>query len=133
MKCGAEIITACPACQSPIPGDSTPAAMAELVATDAYERPAYCPSCGEPFPWTVTALTAGRELALEMEGLSEAERQTLAGTLDDLLTETPRTQVAAVRFKKLLAKAGRSAADGLRSIMVDVMSEAAKKAIFGQP
>jgi len=52
--------------------------------------------------------------------------------LDDLIVETPRTQLAAVRFKNLAAKAGRETAGALRSIIVDIASEAAKKAIFGQ-
>ncbi len=95
------------------------------------KKPAFCSYCGKPFPWTQRSLEAGRELAREMEGLSNEERTALAGSLDDLLKDTPQTQVAAVRFKKLLAKAGKGAAGALRNIMVDVMSEAAKKTILG--
>jgi hypothetical protein len=44
----------------------------------------------------------------------------------------PRTELAAARFKRLMAKAGPALADGLHKIVVDVLSEAAKKAVLGQ-
>ena len=51
--------------------------------------------------------------------------------LDDLLHDSPMTQVAASRFKRLLSKAGHGAAESFRELLVDVVSEAAKKAIWG--
>jgi hypothetical protein len=41
------------------------------------------------------------------------------------------THVAASRFKRLVKKAGVGAAEGFRNILIDVMSEATKKAIWG--
>ena|SRR5438093_3649815 len=125
--CGQPTIQACQECGGAIRGRYS----ARGLITTGYHRPAFCHSCGKPYPWTARSLEAARELAQEMEGLSSEEQATLAGTLDDLLTETPRTQVQATRFKRLLAKAGKGTAEALRKIMVDVMSEAAKKAILG--
>ncbi|MFI5269488.1 MAG: DUF2321 domain-containing protein, partial [Chloroflexota bacterium] len=51
-------------------------------------------------------------------------------SLDDLVRETPNTPVAVARFKRLATKAGRTVADGLRSILVDVFSEAIRKQIW---
>ena len=126
--CGARTVTACVECEHAIPGAER---LPPEFATEGCARPAFCSFCGKPYP--ARSLEAARELAAELEGLTDEDRTALAGTLDDLLAETPRTQVAATRFKRLLSKAGKGAAESLRSIMVDVMSEAAKKTIFGGP
>jgi hypothetical protein len=81
--------------------------------------------------WTEQRLEAARELTNEAEHLSGEEKQQLADSFDDLTRDTPRTQVAAGRFKRLVAKAGIETGNALRVILVDVMSEAAKKAIWG--
>jgi hypothetical protein len=62
--------------------------------------------------------------------LDANERGVLERTLDDLISETPRTQVAALRFKQYATKAGHAAMEGLKTILIDVMAEAAKKVIF---
>jgi len=38
--------------------------------------------------------------------------------------------VAAIRLKKLFAKAGKGVAEGFKNILVDIVSEAAKKMIW---
>lgn len=126
-SCGAPTITACPLCHEPIPGFYRNSA----VIGAGYEAPAFCGDCGQPFPWTQHRLEAARELAGEAEHLSTEEKQQLADSLDDLTRDTPRTQVAAGRFKRLVAKAGVETGNALRAVLVDVMSEAAKKAIWG--
>ena len=75
-------------------------------------------------------IKAARELIAEAEKLSPEERESLSKSLDDLVRDTPGTHVAAIRFKKFLPKAGREVADALRSIVVDIASEAAKKALY---
>jgi len=92
--------------------------------------PSFCPNCGKPYPWTEEKLKAAKELTDEFENLSPEERETLKKSLDDIVRDTPQTPIAATRFKKLVAKAGKVAADGLRDILVDIASEAAKKAIW---
>jgi hypothetical protein len=73
---------------------------------------------------------AARELAFELSALEPDERDVLAKSLDDLVRDTPRTALAATRFKKLAAKAGSSAASGLKDILVSVVTETAKKIIW---
>ncbi|MFI5282486.1 MAG: DUF2321 domain-containing protein [Candidatus Dormibacterales bacterium] len=124
--CGEATITACPSCEHPIRG-----AYSGGIIGLPYRPPAFCPDCGKPFPWTERRLEAARVLAREAEHLSAEERTELAGTLDDLSRDVPRTQVAAIRFKRLVAKAGVGTANALRDVLVDVASEAAKKAIWG--
>ena len=62
-----------------------------------------------------------------MDGLTDDERDTLKNSIDDLSSDSPRTELAAHRFKRILGKVSRSAAPVLRSIVIDVASEATKK------
>ena len=55
----------------------------------------------------------------------------LAASLDDIVCETPKTQLASSRFKRLLAKAGGGGAQAMKELVVGIASEAAKKAIWG--
>jgi len=126
-KCGAETITACPKCNATIKGHyHSPG----VLAFSNYKPPAFCYQCGLPYPWTTSRLNAARELTNELENLDEQERESLSKSLDDLIRETPSTPVAVNRFKKLVKKAGSVAADGLKSILVDVITEAAKKQLW---
>lgn len=119
--CGASNISACQHCQTPIevqyPG----------------RAPGYCGGCGKPFPWTAKALEAAAELADLQENLSPADRESLKNGLDDLVRETPQTTVATQRAKVLLAKAGKSALESFRAILVSVVTETVKKQLFPNP
>ena len=55
----------------------------------------------------------------------------LSKSIDDLITDSPRTELAATRFKKILLKVGEPAALALRELIVDIVSSTAKKLIFG--
>ena len=93
--------------------------------------PWFCHNCGKPYPWTESRIQAAKELIELEDKFSDAEKIALAADLPDLIRDTPRTQVAATRFKKLAAKAAGGVASALRDIIVDVASEAAKKTILG--
>jgi hypothetical protein len=92
--------------------------------------PGFCINCGDPFPWTQARLQAARELALELEELEDQDRKVLEESIGELVEDTPQTMVAAVRFKKIVAKVGRSAALAFRELLVDVVSETAKKLVW---
>jgi hypothetical protein len=62
-----------------------------------------------------------------LDELTDAEKILLQASIDDLVADTPRTSVALVRFKKLMPKLGRQAAESLKSILVNVVTEAVKK------
>lgn len=96
-----------------------------------YDKPAYCHNCGKPYQWTVSSLEAASELADELEGLSEVEKQLLKESFPDLVRNTPKTVVAETRFKKLMKKAGTEAYEGMKTILIDIVSETVKKSIFG--
>lgn len=113
--CGAENINACKYCKAPI----------ELKRS----KPAFCSGCGKPHPWTETAIKAAKEYADEIEDLSVEDKATLKGTFDDMATNTPRTQLAVARYKRIMQKVASAAREPLYKLMVDVMSETAAKMI----
>ena len=123
-KCGAPTVTTCESCSAPIRGSLT-----GVLSTD-YSPPSFCHSCGRPYPWTDARLNAAKELSEEIEGLTPEERNILKRSLDDIVRDTPHTTVAATRFKRLAVKSGKATAEGFRNILIDVVSETAKKIIW---
>lgn len=122
-KCGSEVISACPACQKAIRGSyKSPYGLPA-----EYEIPAYCLYCGQPFPWTEAALDAAEALIQEDECLDQLTQQQLIGSLPDIISETPKTKISAVRLKKALASAGRFTAEGIRQFVIDFGCELAKQ------
>ena len=128
-ECGKQTITKCPACNTAIRGYYTPAGSFELYGY--YYKPAYCHNCGEAFPWTTSSLKAASELVDELEALNPEEKQQLKDSFPDIVKDTPKTVVAGTRFKRLMEKAGAEAYDGMKSILINVVSEAVKKSVFG--
>ena len=123
-KCGAKMIDKCPECGSPIKEWSYGGVV--VLGTPQYTRAAYCRKCGKPYPWTQSALEAAIELVQEEEELDDIQRSKLVDSLPDIISETPKTQVAIVRFKKALLSVGKFTAEGLRQFAVDFGCELAK-------
>jgi hypothetical protein len=70
-------------------------------------------------------------MVMEEEHLSDEDKATLTASLPDLTSDTPQTTLAATRFKRIAAKAGRGLGEALYKTLVDVISETAKKTILG--
>jgi hypothetical protein len=126
--CGVETITACDGCKAPIRGNYE---VPGIAFVGRYQRPSYCPHCGQPYPWTITKLQAAKDLVAELEELTPEERTQLDQTLDDLVRESPKTELAGFRFKKLMKKVGRESYDAVKSVVTDLVSETVKKTLFG--
>jgi hypothetical protein len=118
-KCGAKNISECEHCQTLIdhryPGDVL----------------RYCAGCGKPFPWTETALLAAKEYTDELEELSVEDKVTLKATFTDLTVDSPKTEIAASRFKKILRKLAPDVAETIKKTIVEIASETAVKLIKG--
>ncbi len=125
-RCGAETISKCPNCGQPIQGYYIGG-----LSFGTYTPPNFCPNCSKPFPWLELKLKAAKDLTNEIENLNETEREQLKKSLDEIVSDTAQTTVAATRFKKLVAKSGKFAANAFKEILVDIASEAAKKVIWG--
>jgi hypothetical protein len=76
-------------------------------------------------------LLEAHELAGELDRLSPKERELLKKSIDELLADGPQTHLAALRFKRLVAKGGADAAAAFKEILVSVVSEAVRRAIWG--
>ncbi|MBI0097089.1 MULTISPECIES: DUF2321 domain-containing protein [Snodgrassella] len=130
-KCGEATITQCPNCSASIRGKFEYERVV-VVGFDAfYKPPAFCHNCGKAFPWTERKIASAVELVEVGADLSPEEMQQFRSDLTELTKDSPKTQVASLRFNKVMGKAGKSIASGVRNIIVDVLSEAAKKAIWG--
>lgn len=118
--CGEATLTKCEKCQNPI----------EDTSYMIFKAPSFCGDCGSPFPWTATRLEAAHELAKTFEYIDEDQRKILDSNIDVLVKDTPSTSIAASKVKTVLRKAGDTATQMFRDILVDIMSETAKKIIF---
>ncbi len=124
-KCGEKTIKGCPSCECLIRG------LHSSVIVGHIPLPRFCRNCGKPYPWTTRKLEAAKAYTLDLQSLTAEERMQLAVSLDDLIKDTPMAQVSASRFKRLAAKAGGEAPGFFRDMLVDLVSETVKKAIWG--
>ncbi|MHB0913739.1 MAG: DUF2321 domain-containing protein [Armatimonadota bacterium] len=126
--CGALAITECPNCDTPIRGL---AFSTTLLGAGHSQIPSnFCHECGKAYPWMQGKLDAASELADTLDALTPDEKRQLKQDFDDLVAETPRTAVAALKFKALMAKAGKGAAECFKDILTSVLAETAKKMIL---
>lgn len=126
--CAAPVIAACPNCKTPIRGFFY---VPGVLTTAPYRPPAYCFECGTAFPWTAEKLSAAKDLADELEGVSADDRAKLKTAIEDVATCGPRAEAGAARIKRMVGKAGTAVGQALWKISVEVASEAAKKILTG--
>jgi len=129
-QCGDATIMQCPKCSASIRGDYYVVERVSGFGGD-YQPPAFCHNCGNAFPWTERKIASAVELVEVGAELPAEELEQFRADLAELTKDSPKTQVASLRFKRVMAKVGTSVASGVRDIVVDVLSEAAKKAIWG--
>ena len=103
--CGEPTLNKCPKCSNDIKGAQYHIQEYGSSGIGRYNIPSFCDSCGAPFPWTNEKMEVAKELAFEIEGLSADEKQILSKSIDDIVKDTPRTELAATRIKTILAKA----------------------------
>jgi len=125
---GSKTIVVCPSCDAKIKGRYS---LPGIVDFGAYEKSAFCDNCGKPYPWTEKAQEAADALISFSEDLSQEEKKEFKESITDLITESPKTNVAIVKFKTFAKKAGKDIAGGIKDIIIDLVSETAKKAIWG--
>ena len=129
-RCGEQTVTACQECREPIQGKyHVDGVLSFGVSTPP--PPNFCHACGKPYPWTQRRLDAAKDLADELEDLSNEDRERLKQSLDALQRDGPQTEVAAVRLKKIMAKVGKESYSAMKEILMGVLSEAVRKSVFG--
>src|SRR5258708_39786238 len=80
--CGQPTIMVCQSCNAPIRGAYH---MSGIIATFPYSSPSYCYNCGKSFPWTEKGINAAKELAYDLEGLTEQEKDLLTKSIDEIV------------------------------------------------
>lgn len=128
-QCGEATMMQCPGCSASIRGSYHVEGV--FMVGDTYVPPGFCHNCGKSFPWTERKIASAIELVEVGASLSPEDLQQFRSDLTELTKNSPGTQVASLRFKRVMSKVGTSIASGVRDIVVDVVSEAAKKAIWG--
>ena len=127
-KCGAATVTQCEGCSKTIRGSY----HSDIPSwPDSYSPPSFCPHCGKPYAWTALKLQAAKEMVEELDGLDAEDRRLLGQSLDDLVASSPKTEVASLRFKKIMKKVGKESYDSVKTIVTDLVSESIKKTLFG--
>ena len=103
--CGAKTITQCPSCGAKINGyyDCEFAIIGDTTPVNSY-----CHNCGQPYPWTKSAIESAALVIQEESELSEQVKTSLIESLPDIVSETPKTNLAVVRIKKVFMTAGKS-------------------------
>ncbi len=124
-KCGVKTIRVCQSCSARIRG-----AFRDSYIPENYVIPAFCSACGQPFPWTSAKIQTAHELAQELENISDEEKKILEQSIDEIVKDTPKTTLAATRFKKILFNTSKPVVDAFRDILVDIASETAKKLLW---
>ena len=124
--CGAATIIKCQECSQEIQGR-----YKDSISIKTFQAPKYCLNCGKSFPWTSSAIETAQELTKELENLSDEEKKILNKSIAEIVKDTPRTELEASKFKKIMLKVGKSTASGFERILVNVVSETVKKIIWG--
>jgi hypothetical protein len=97
-ECGDGTITACPVCSAHIGGEWYQPGSLHILPEQEYVLPRFCYNCGKPYPWTERRLEAAQSVAEEMDGITEQEREILKKSLQEIVRDTPQTEVASMRL-----------------------------------
>ena len=124
-KCGSKTISKCSDCNSSIRGFESE----EDGFPVGFDLPFYCIGCGEPYPWTKSRIQAALTIFAD-EISDEAELKEIENGIHALAGETPQAAVATTRFPKWIGKLGKRSADAVQAIVVDIISETARKTIY---
>ena len=127
-QCGMEVISQCQnnTCNAAIQGKYEVPGVINLCKRTS---PSYCHACGKPYPWTEKKIQAAKMLVEDMDELSQEDKKKLSENIDNIITDTPLTEVSANRIKKGLMKVSKETAKAFRDILVSIASEVAKKSL----
>lgn len=85
---------------------------------------------GSPYPWTSAALQNAKAIIEEDSELNDELKFSMSDSLPDILAETPGTNLAVVRLKKVFRQAGKLTCDALRQFVIDFGCELAKRSLL---
>lgn len=128
-KCGTETYSNCTNCQAPIHGEAD-IEGSFVFGKNSYDLPYYCYECGTPYPWTQKILNNAVELLSLDDDLDDASKELIKNAIPELLVDTPTTPLAVAKYRKGIKYAGQILKDSMHQLLVDVISETAKRSLF---
>ncbi len=128
IKCGEKTIVSCQNCNTSIKGYYS---FENVIGLFDYDKPKYCEKCGQPFPWTARQIDAAKDLIDLTDNLNSEEKADLKSSIDNLVKDGPKTIVAQAKYKKYIVNAGGEIAKAIKDILVNIVSESVKKAVWG--
>lgn len=120
-ECGEINIFSCLHCNKEIRGS-----LRESFFLSSYDIPSYCTNCGRAYPWTDKKIESLKE-AIMLSEISEDDKNEFKDNLPDIISETPRTRVAALKMKSIGTRMGKEIWSIVRDVFIDIASETAKK------
>ena len=119
--CGAKTITTCQECETPIQGHYRNSGVFSSRGTAV---PNNCHHCGIAYPWRREILAAAIEaVQLELEGQDAAEAADLIRAVS---IDSPRTEISALKLRKLLSKLSKPVYDVAIKVIADISAATAK-------
>ncbi len=104
--CGKITITQCPKCSTNIrgamltvSGRGRPSPCERLTVA-----PAYCLSCGKPYPWTENKILTAIQIFAEFGDLDEDEKRTIEQDINNIAKDIPQAELSAMRIKRIWEK-----------------------------
>jgi hypothetical protein len=126
-RCGEKTLTQCPKCNSPIRGDYSE-------GLGHYSLPFFCNACGAAFPWVELKTRAAIEMFIDETGATGEQAAEFERSVNDVAKNTPAAQLGASRIVRALKSISTGTASAIRSLVVEIASETAKKVILsGSP
>lgn len=110
-QCGEKTITKCPECSAEIRG----AKLIQLrpgrpqKCESLNTPPAYCLSCGKPYPWTKSKIMTAIQIFAEFGNLDEEDKNTIEQDINNIAKDIPQTELSAMRIKRMWEKYGKVA------------------------
>ena len=128
-QCGSKALDKCPSCGEPIHGSYFDYDIA-FVPKPLEQAPHYCYHCGKAYPWTQKILDNAIELLSLDEDLDSNTKSIIKNAIPNLLVDTPETPIATAKYQSAIGKAGQVLKDSMRQLLIDLITESAKKIIY---
>jgi hypothetical protein len=97
----------------------------------SYSASKYCYAYGNPFSWTQRKIEAAEMFAKELNNLTDDEKQSLKTLIGQLIKGDSLAEPAKHKFKNIMLKLSSESSEIMRSILVNVFSEAIRKSLYG--
>ncbi|KUO66100.1 MAG: hypothetical protein APF84_12320 [Gracilibacter sp. BRH_c7a] len=129
-KCGQPTIDKCPLCKSPIASRYQRSRTPSMSSSPESPVPFYCHDCGKPYPWTQTIIDTTIELISGEDELTPEDKKIITENLPDIISQTPRTPLAASRVRKTLEGMSGAGKEVFKQLLSDNVTESAKLLIW---